>query len=118
MRDVPRNAAAMMLTDFRLAALISIILVLPFAILESLNQTINRQTAASAMVLFSVLWLLPTIFLVLLIPMVRNVRAGQSLLANPLNLLLRVILLAAIAMFWSTLLIDQMPCFMGVPNCD
>ena len=38
MRDVPRHAAAIKITDFRSAALVSIILVLPFAILEYLNR--------------------------------------------------------------------------------
>lgn len=118
MRHVPANAAAMTLTDFRSAALISILLVLPFAVLESLNQGITKQNVTGAMVLFSVLWLLPTVFIVVLMPMVRNLRAGQSLLANPLNFVLRVSLLAAVAMFWGRLLIDQMPCFLGVPNCD
>ena len=115
MRDV---SLAMRFTDFRAAALTSIIFVLPFAVLESLNQTITRQNAAGVIALFSVLWLLPTVFIVLLIPMVRDLRAGHSLLANPVSLLLKVALLAVTAMIWSGLLIDQMPCFIGLPNCD
>ena len=120
MRDVLQNEAPMktITPDFRSAALISIILVLPFAILESLNQTITKQNASGLIVLFGLLWFLPMTLVVILMPMVRNLRAGHSLMANPINLLLRVALLALIAMMWGGLLIDQMPCFMGVPNCD
>lgn len=55
-------------TNLKGAVIISFLLVLPFAILESLSATINRQNAPGLIVLFG--------------------------------------------------LIDQLPCFMGVPNCD
>ena len=91
---------------------------LPFAILESLNQTVTRQNAPGLIVLFGLLWLLPMAFVVTLMPLVRNLRAGRSVVANPAGLLFRGTLLALIAMAWGGLLADQMPCFMGVPNCD
>ncbi|HEY9401696.1 MAG TPA: hypothetical protein VIQ24_03305 [Pyrinomonadaceae bacterium] len=100
------------------AALIGLTLVLPFVILESLNQTINRQNAPGLILLFGLLWLLPTAFVVALVPIVRTVRAGNSVRANPINLLLRVAFLTLVAMTWGGLLMDQLPCFMGVPNCD
>ena len=106
------------ITDLRLAAIISFILVLPFAILEALNQTITRQNAPGLSVLFGLLWLLPMAFIVILVPIVRSVRAGNSIMANPLNLLFRVTFLVLIAVMWGGILIDQMPCFIGVPNCD
>jgi hypothetical protein len=104
--------------DLRPAALIGFTLVLPFAILEALNQTITEQNAPGLFVLFGLLWLLPTAFIFVLVPIARNLRAGHGLMANPINFLLRVTLLALIAVMWGGLLIDQMPCFMGVPNCD
>lgn len=100
------------------AALISFILVLPFALLESLNNAITRQNAPGLFVLFGLLWLLPMAFIVTLVPMVRAARAGKSLTASPFNLLSRVAFLALIAMLWGGIVIDQLPCFMGVPNCD
>ncbi|MBA3256805.1 MAG: hypothetical protein H0T64_09180 [Pyrinomonadaceae bacterium] len=100
------------------AALISFILVLPFAILEALNNTITKQNAPGLILLFGLLWLLPTAFIVILVPIVRTVRAGNSIVANPINLLLRVAFLVLIAMTWGWGLIDQLPCFLGVPNCD
>ncbi len=105
-------------TQLGSAALISLILVLPFAILEAVNNTITRQNAPGLIVLFGLLWLLPTAFIVILAPLARTVRAGNSLLANPIALLVRVAFLALIAMMWGGVLIDQLPCFLGVPNCD
>ncbi len=105
-------------TNLGAAALISFILVLPFAILESLNQTITRQNAPGLTLLFGVLWLLPTAFIVILMPLLRTVRAGNSLLAQPIGFLVKVTILIFIAWFWGSLFIDQLPCFMGVPNCD
>ncbi|MGH9753713.1 MAG: hypothetical protein ACREA2_13110 [Blastocatellia bacterium] len=100
------------------ATLISFILVLPFAILESLNNTITRQNAPGLIALFGVMWLLPMAFIVILAPIVRTVRAGNGILANPITLLFRVAFLSVIAWMWGSLLIDQLPCFLGVPNCD
>ena len=120
MRDVPQRQSTVESVAANLisAALISFILVLPFAILESLNHTITSQNAPGLIVLFGLLWLLPTAFILILVPMVRTARAGQSLTDNPFTLLSRVALLALIAMMWGGILIDQMPCFVGVPNCD
>ncbi|MCA1614142.1 MAG: hypothetical protein LC800_08340, partial [Acidobacteria bacterium] len=87
-------------TDLRAAAIISFILVLPFMILEALNNTITRQNGPGLMLLFGVLWLLPTAFIVILMPIVRAVRAGDSILANPIILLFRVAFLALIATTW------------------
>jgi hypothetical protein len=105
-------------TNLKLASLVSFILVLPLAILESLNNTITRQKAPGLVVLFGLLWLLPMIFIVTLLPIVRAVREGNSRMANPVNLMLRIAFLALIAMLWGGIVIDQLPCFMGVPNCD
>ncbi|MCA1601141.1 MAG: hypothetical protein LC776_05710 [Acidobacteria bacterium] len=101
-----------------LAAIVSFILVLPFAILEVLNNTITRQNAPGLILLFGVLWLLPTAFIVILTPLVRTVRAGNSIWANPVKLLFKVGCLALIATIWGWGFIDQLPCFLGVPNCD
>ncbi len=100
------------------AALISFALVLPFAILEALNQSITRQSAPGLIVLFGLLWLLPMVFLVILVPLVRSIRAGNSVIARPINLALRLASLAFITMIWTGMVMDQLPCFLGVPNCD
>ena len=120
MRDILQNEAPTKdtATNLKLAALISFILVLPLAILESLNNTITRQNAPGLIVLFGLLWLLPMAFIFTLVPIVRAVRAGNSVLTNPINLMFRIAFMALTAMMWGGILIDQLPCFMGVGNCD
>ena len=120
MRNILRNEgpAKSIAIDLTSAALISLTLVLSLALLESLNNTITKQNAPGLIVLFGLLWLLPTACILIIVPVVRTMRAGQSVIANPINLLLSVVLLGLIAMIWGGILIDQVPCFMGVPNCD
>lgn len=90
---------------------------LPFAVLE-LAANPNPASAPDLAVLFGLLWLLPTAFVALAAPIVRGARAGHGILANPAGILLRLLLLLLLAVAWTGLLIDQMPCFLGVPNCD
>jgi hypothetical protein len=85
-------------------------------IMEAVN-TRNLNTIFN-LPLFGTLWLLPVIFFIILIPIVQNVRAGNSLAAKPVRLLLSIIFLALIAFVWGSIVADQMPCFLGVPNCD
>lgn len=103
-------------TNLKGPAILSLILVLPFMLLEVVSR--RNLPESFPVFLFSLLWLLPTVFIITLMPMVRTVRAGNSLIANPVTLLLKVVLLAVVAVVWASLLMDQMPCFLGVPNCD
>jgi len=103
-------------TNLISAAIISLLLVLPFVILELVNR--RDFPESFPIVLFGFLWLLPVAFIIILVPLVRNVRAGNRMMANPIHLLLKIACLALIALFWGGLLNDQLPCFLGVPNCD
>lgn len=105
------------LTNFRFPALISFLLVLPFMILEVINR--RNFNEGFPIPLFVFMWLLPMLFILTMMPIVRNLRrAGNSIIANPVILLLRVVFLAFIVWMWFGVVIDQMPCFLGVPNCD
>ena len=64
------------------------------------------------------LLLLPLGFIVSLVPVVRNVRAGNGLTTNPINLLIAAALFIFIATLAISFVIDQYPCWIGVPNCD
>ena len=113
-----------MLTYPRSAVVIGFLLCLPFAVLEYVFNILNNpralepQNLTSLTVLFGLMWLLPTVFLVILMPLVRALRAGNTSMANPVFLLLRVVVLVILAWVWGGILIDQLPCFLGVPNCD
>jgi hypothetical protein len=51
-------------------------------------------------------------------PIVRTLRAGGSLFAHPIHLIIVAVILSTFVIGFTSLLIDQWPCFIGVPNCD
>ena len=51
-------------------------------------------------------------------PIVNTLRAGGSLFAHPIHLIIVVFILSTFAIGLANLIIDQWPCFIGVPNCD
>lgn len=115
-----RHALSSRWRDLGTQALISFGLVLPFMILE----LINRRNLPGGLLggfpvpLFGLMWLLSFMFILTLMPIVRSLRAGNRNLTNRLTLLRGVLLLTVIAWIWVGLVIDQMPCFLGVQNCD
>jgi hypothetical protein len=96
--------------------MISFLLIVPFMIMEAVNR--RNFNEGFPFPLFIIMWFLPVLFIFTGTPIVRNVRAGSSILANPVILLFRVVFMILLAWFWAVLLIDQLPCFLGVPNCD
>lgn len=95
-------------------AMISLVLVLPFMVLELINR--RNFSTDFPVPLFGMMWLLTFSFILLLIPVARSLRNKQ--LKKPLGLAARVVLLAIVASIWIRLVVDQLPCFLGVPNCD
>jgi len=110
------NAMKNFFINLRSPAIISLLLVIPFMIMEVANR--RNFNEGFPIPLFVIMWLLPVAFIIILMPVVRNVRTGNSIMANPVSLVLRVALLLLMAWMWGVLLVDQMPCFLGVPNCD
>ena len=105
-----------MFMTLRSPSLISLLLVIPFMIMEIVNRRGFNEGFPIA--LFAMMWILPVIFILTGMPIWRNLRAGTSLMTQPVNLLVRVVILALVAVLWTGVLLDQMPCFLGVPNCD
>ena len=105
--DMARRLRAPVLAGFAL--------VLPFMILEWINTRGFHD--GFPIVLFGLLWLLPFLFTLISTPIVRALSARSGNLAAP-RVLPRAVLLISIAWFWVSVTADQMPCFVGVPNCD
>ncbi len=105
-------------TTLKSPAMISSMLVLPFLILELINRQSFRAREGFPIMLFALLWLLPVAGMLILEPIVRTVRAGNKSRMYPLRLLLSAGFLILIAWLWGAILLDQLPCFLGVPNCD
>jgi hypothetical protein len=51
-------------------------------------------------------------------PIVRTLRVGGSLFAHPLHLIIVVVISFLLTAGVVSLIVDQWPCFIGVPNCD
>lgn len=110
------NAMKNVLMHLRYPALISLLFVMPIIVMELVNRW--NLPDKFPIPLFAILWLLSMLFLLMLKPLVQNIRAGNRLLANPVGFLVRVVFLGFMAFLWLGILLDQIPCFLGVPNCD
>lgn len=99
-----------------IATAAGLLLVMPFVGLE----LTYGQTSYSGFPwpLFGMLWLLATIFIAVVVPMVQSLLAGNGLRAHPATFVLGVLVLVITASMWVGIVNDQMPCFLGVPNCD
>lgn len=102
----------------RWAPVISFVLgVLPFMILEWATRSDAPRSEASPM-LWVVLWLFSTIFIAVLMNIMPNLGQPENrIMANPVSLLFRLVLVVSFAWLWGALIIDQMPCFLGGSGC-
>jgi hypothetical protein len=108
------------LMTFGAAALFGLLAVGPFAFMEVYNNPgIRSGEFAFPYALFHGMWLFPTMLFLAATPIVRGARAGESVMAHPIVLVLRIACLTSVAAGWLFMLWDQMPCFLGgVPGCD
>jgi len=110
--------------SLKVPVLVSSLLVLPLIALEiAFNQlpawsTLSGERVLDFAVLFGALWLLPLGFTWLATPLVQDWRAGRPIGASPWRRLITVAALGLIAVIWAAILLDQFPCFLGIPNCD
>src|SRR5688500_7421463 len=105
-------------TNLKWSAVISFFFVLPLAAINFWFNGPGRQSAIDAAPLFGLLWILPVIFIAVLAPTMRSFRANEKTSKGTFSILLTIIFLAVVASLWGWLVIDQAPCFIGVPNCD
>ena len=107
------------LNHFRWPVISSSLLVLPFMILEFVNRrTFPEFPQSFPIPVFAVMWLLAFAFVYILTRMVRGESARAKLVPAGAARLLGIVVLGFIAYAWVGLVLDQMPCFLGVPNCD
>jgi hypothetical protein len=95
------------------AALVGSGLVIPLILLEWVNQ--ENFLRNFPLVLFATLWALPFLS-VLLWPVA--FRHGVRSWGGTAFKWVAAVLLLFFAWLWFGIVIDQMPCFLGVPNCD
>jgi hypothetical protein len=91
-----------------LSGMLGLASLIPFLVLELRN---NPPGAGFPFFLFGTLWLLGAAFAAVLLPAVRDRQRRGAVLV-------RVALSIVIACLWAQIVADQMPCFLGAPNCD
>lgn len=77
-----------------------------------------RLSVFGKVVLLSALFLLPVGLVISVVPLVRDTQSGRGLVSSPINLFVGVVLFIFTATLVVHFVIDQYPCWMGVPNCD
>lgn len=113
-----------LLTNPKSAALMSIALILSFGILPVLRQLLIGPNPGQLYLLLDAIIGLGAIAfpiaagIIAGCPIVRTLRAGGSLFAHPLHLTIVILISSLLALGLVFLIIDQWPCFIGVPNCD
>jgi len=70
-----------------------------------------------ALILASML-LVPIGAVVSMVPVIRSFRLGEGSRPHPLNLIFAMGLATITLWLFGSLVVDQVPCWMGVPNCD
>ena len=103
-------------TNFRLPAIISFLLILPFMMMEVANR--RNFNEGFPIVLFIIMWLLPTLF-ILTVDSDCAERTNRKQLGGKSDTFFDPTRFFSIhRMDVVGILIDQLPCFLGVPNCD
>jgi hypothetical protein len=95
-------------------AVVGFVLAIPLALLELINR--RGFNEGFPVVLFVLLWVLPAALFAGTTSTIRILRSDRADAPGPL--ILRIAILGLIAWLWIAILTDQMPCFLGVPNCD
>lgn len=115
----------------RKTAIICLLLSLPFSLfftafmlgwepdLRSLVSVLKmRESLIGSMIVLAAFGLLVAACTVSSASVVRTLRAGLKIKTNPINLALAALTLIVILEVAGTVIADQYPCWVGVPNCD
>jgi hypothetical protein len=115
-----------LLTNPRSTLMISMLFILSIVILSFVasSGSNSEQTSVFGIQLTSQLMILILLSLPIAAgiiagrPIVSTLRTGGSLFMHPIHLLIVVVISILFAAGIISLIVDQWPCFMGVPNCD
>ncbi|MCC7367506.1 MAG: hypothetical protein IT306_03735 [Chloroflexi bacterium] len=121
-------------TKPRLAALVSVILSMPLIVLYTtivfdlrpieralkymLTDDGDQPNTLGFAFMIGSLILLPMAFLLNLSPMLRRIGPDKRRALYPLNLIVGAVILVYLSQTWGALIVDQIACRSGVPNCD
>ena len=104
------------LKRFSTPIILGLLCVLPFVIMESVN--LGRIPDPFPYTIFLYLWLMFALFLLCLFAILRLAKSRVSKKERLPAYLLNALVLIFTGISIVALIVDQMPCFLGVPNCD
>ncbi len=104
------------LKPFVTSLLISATLVAPFVVLQLVNRRAFHEDFP--FVLFTFMSLHSLFIALLLTPALRRLRSERTPRALKLSHWAGLVLSALLIYAYANVVIDQLPCFLGVPNCD
>jgi hypothetical protein len=110
------QAAPGTLTSFLTSLLISSTFVAPFFVLQWVNRRAFHEDFP--VVLFTFMSLHSLFIVLLLTPALRCLQSERNLRALKLGHWAGLVLSAFLIFAYADVVIDQLPCFLGVPNCD
>lgn len=104
--------------DLPRAVIAGILAVLPFVVLEIACNRAAPITLPDAILLFGLLGLLGMVFAAVCLSLWRDLQSGRSPSTWSSLQWLRIFMLVMTFVVWISIVIDQMPCFLGLPDCD
>lgn len=121
-----------LLTNPTSGAIIGLLLALPYVTLFSLllfhieppfaallkSPNPDQPNVIGTLIVLGVFLLAVAAGLIARAPIARTLQAGGSVFAHPINLFLAAVILFFLTMFVVGFMVDQFPCWIGVPNCD
>jgi hypothetical protein len=102
-------------TKVKVATLVGTGIMLPFLFLEIYNR--HQYSEPFPVMLFAILWFALSIAIFLLHPIIKIFQTGISDL-SAINIVIRSVAIISLTVFCLMIIVDQMPCFLGVENCD
>ena len=96
------------------SAAISAAVLMPLAWLDFTSGPVTARRLADGAVLFGLLWVLGLVAVLMAVALVRGAARDS---ATPMGWV-RLWVLLVCATGWALIVRDQLPCFLGVPNCD
>ena len=111
LRAAPRTSRS-----FGASLLMSATLVAPFIVMQSVNRSTPGEELPFA--LFTFMSLNALLIVLLLTPPLRHLQAERSLRALGFAHWAGLSLGIVLVFVYANVVVDQLPCFLGVPNCD
>lgn len=118
--SVPAKGDTLLITpkSVLITSLVIILFVAIVPLLNGLNPEVFRIQVPNQFIAFAFLSLPIVLGIFAAKPIIRTLRAGGGLFVHPIHLLIVVAISLLFAVGFVSLILDQWPCFVGVPNCD